>query len=780
LILNYDKLAIKELAISASKFYQHELDKTLNLEDYIEILLKNAQKGDTNFMGTNTLYKKVGRNRTVKIAPNIKEISDIIDSISDKLDDIKESNLSLGKKIQKRKELLQENIKPIKIVELKDTDKIWWGDTIDGINIRFGLLNNDRSKPALVNFDNNCVHGNAGGETGQGKSVMDDCILMSWIYEYPPWELKIYFIDAKMAEGSKYNGMYKVPTIKDIGMTGTGSYASTIYNYVSKEMTLLYSINSKLEINSLKALRGMLDMAIPRTIILHDEMTETTNRCTNKELEVLMNSLTTIVNQGRAVGNHLFLTTQTFAGVLSNKIQGQFALGLSVGANPDISDNLIGNDRATGLKKKRGYCIVNNKRNIKNNIDFNLEAKVAFCPTGDEAGQKIFLNLLKVVSDFADEKGITERSTAFSEESSTNIKNFDEDLKEVQLKAEEQIQQFNFNNLTTLLLGDGMVYTGSVKTYKEYLIWNYEKKSNLFIHTSNISNLIYMTRMVGKAIDNLNKDITHYAIIDKAMLFKDNIINSSISKDYTGDFNVNSYLKDIEVRKTFLRYGNICRGENKKWNFFDFIDYLISKNLFEFKIEFIEFKKTISSLILFEKAIPALIELCQSRNVFEYNLNNKSLKYFKEHIEFYTLTMRWMIRYNLIKSRITKDYLKPEDLPVKIFWFFGPSNNDGIKNKWGEISNEFNQFLIEGSEVGLFSILIVDELENAAATVKCCKHLIASTLHPSIDKYNLINFKENEKIKGKLFSYTQCENTNTPTVYFKRYYTGKDLTVLNF
>lgn len=779
MILNYDKIAIKNLAISASKYYQDELDRTLNLEDYIDILIKNAKNPTDEFMGSNTLYKKIGRNRIVRIAPPIREIADALDDMSDELEEIKKSDMSLNEKILKRKNLLQSKIKPVKIVELKDTDDIWWGDTMEGVNIRFGLLNNDKSRPAVVHFDNNCVHGNAGGETGQGKSVMDDCILMSWIYEYPPWELQVYFIDAKMAEGSKYNGMYKVPTIKDIGMTGTGSYASTIYKYVSEEMTLLYSINSKLEINSLTALRGLLDMAIPRTIILHDEMTETTNRCTSKELELLMSSLTTIVNQGRAVGDHLFLTTQTFAGVLNPKIQGQFSLGLSVGANEDISNNLIGNNCATELKKKRGYCIVNNKRNIKNNSGFNLESKVAFCPTGKEEGQKVFLNLLKTVSDFANDKGISVRSTAFSEESSTSIKNFNRDFNIVKSKSQIEIEKLSLNNLTTLLLGDGMIYTGTSEAYKEYLIWNYEKKSNLFLHTTNLPNLIYLSRMVGKALESLDKSATHYAIIDKAMLFKDDILNLPWKKDYTGDFNVDPYLNDIEARKTFIRYGNICRGEEKSWNFIDFLDYLNSKGLFNNSDLIPEFKSTLNKNI-FEKAIPYLIKLLQTRNIFNINSNNLTLRFFKENNEFYFELYNWLLRYNLIKSKIKKDYLRPEDLPIKFFWFFGLSNNDGIKDRYGNISDNFNKFLTEGPEVGLFSILIVDELESEAKTVKCCKHLIASTLHSSVAKYDLIMFKENLKLQGKLFSYTQCENTDMPAVYFKRYYTGKDLTNINF
>lgn len=765
-----------------SKYYKDTLDKTLDLTKYMDYLVKSAKNPSIEFMGRNTLYKKVGRNREVKIAPPIQEMAAIVENISDQLEDVNKSNASLSEKIKLRQELLQKFIKPKQIITLSEEDDYWWGDTLDGINLRFGLVDNDWSRPAIITLDSNQVHVKAGGETGQGKSVMDDCILMSLNYEYPPWELQIYFIDAKMAEGGKYSSMYRVPTIKDIGMTGAGSYAVTVYEHIAKELTSIYNLNAKLGVNTLKGLRNILDMAIPRVLLVHDELAETRSRSTQKELDAMDKTLKTLINQGRASGDHVFLITQIFKGVIDNSLQTQFGVGFSVGANDEISEDILGNNAAMELKKKRGYCIGNYKRNIKNNKDFNVEAKVAFCPVDEEEGQSKFMTMLKNISDFSDSKGYAERSTSFSEDASTLIKDFDIDYRKVFNLAQIEIENHSYHNLITILLGDGLTYTGNSEIPKEYLIWNYEKKSNLFLHTQDVNNLMYMSRMVAKALESSGKKFNQYAIIDKAQIYRDDILETlTWQKDYSGDFNISQYTNDIKNRKLLIRYANICRGKEKPWNFIEFLEYLDSKNLIVNSDTFKEFKD-LFNIVVFEKALRVVENLIRTQRIFNLNSNCLILQYLmnKENRDFFLEFQKWLFIYNFTKSRITGDYLKPEDLPVKIFWFFNPSSNDGIKDKYGGFTDEFNTFLTDGPEVGIFSIIIAEEFDGKASTIKCCKHLIASTVHSSVEKTGLVQFKENEKMKGRLFSYTQCEDTIAPVVYFKKYYVGKDLTNIKF
>lgn len=762
MLLSYSRLAIRNLALKSSIRRQYELDKTLDLEEFVDSLIEDASKGDKLFHGTNKLYNKEYP-RTIRVAPSIKEMLELAMSVKSDLDNIDNSSeLSAEDKVNNKLELLKQVIQPKQVITIDERPNIWWGDTLGGINGRVGYVNNDRSKSYPFKIGGTNSHICAGGNTGFGKSVMMDAFIQSLLVEYPPWELGLFMVDMKMLEHAKYGSTNKCPQIRNIGITGSSTYITTVLEFVDQEMKDFYSLCAIVGSNTLAGVREALNLSIPRCLVIMDEFSQLNENATNAEKMRIEFLLQSIVKLGRAVGYHLLPTSQTFRGAISKDTLGQFKVGMAVGSNDDNSEELIGNVSAVALKEKVGYCIINQNRGIPKNEKYNSEYKVAFLDVEKAVDMARFQKMLERVCRVSDELGIHDKPSVFNEKTRREYKKYIEDIEQINRADLVNKENETFMNI---VLGSGMVYSDTSEMKIEYISLNYERNSNLFVSSKLSSDTKYILKLIGKSIDKYIEDsgeeVFVKMIVDNPTDYYRTIVKE-YKQDLTGLFNLEAVYNSILKREMFLRYNLFCESSVIEPTFIEYIKYLISNKT----VEHLQ-KSILSSDEIEQLYEDDYIELTDMFNesqelteeapeIYRKILDNR--EYAEELLSTYQTYMNF-------SNLRTEKYMRPKNFKKNIFFFFEPQLNEGISNKYG-INESFNDLLSRGPSVGVFSIVIIHDPKGLMQTVKNCGNMLTGSVTSSLENSGLVQFLDKS---GVALKYTKIDGDISENKYFKKY-----------
>lgn len=766
MLLSYSKNSIKELALKSNKRRKFELDKTLDLEDFIGSLITDAKTNDPNFHGSNTLYKNEYP-RIIRVAPSVKEMYSLALSVKTELDLIDaDSKKTADDKTTEKLEILRETIKPKEIITLESRPDIWWGDTIKGINGRVGYVNNDRSKSFPFKIGGTQTHVCAGGNTGQGKSVMMDAFIQALLVEYPPWELGLFLVDMKMLEHAKYAASNKCPQIRDIGITGSSTYITSVLKFIDDEMKDFYSLCSIVGPNTIAGVREALNLYIPRCLIVMDEFSQLNENATNAEKMQVEFYLQSIAKLGRAVGYHMLPTSQTFRGAISKDTLGQFKVGMAVGSNDDNSEELIGNTGAVQLKEKVGYCIINQNRSTPKNDLHNMEYKVAFMDIEKPKDMIRFQKLLERVCDFSKSINITKEPTVFNEKTRRDYHLLSDDMKRIKKEFSQSSNKEDIDKcFLNVVLGNGTVYSGSTIPKIESFNLEYARNSNIFVSGIVNNDIKYILKLIGRNIDNYVKE-TGEKIFTKMIVDNSETYFSGIVKNYTQDltglFKLEAVYNSILKRELFLRFNLYAKSFNIEPVFSQYIKYLISnKSTKEVQREVISEEDLAN---MFEDDFLDLIEMYNSgtEDFSEMTEIQKKIlsdrHYAEELLGLYNT-------YNDFMSQKKGKYFEARDFKKNIFFFFEPQLNDGIATKYG-ISDLFNSFLNKGPSVGVFSVVIIKDPKGMNSTVKSCTHILTGKPPASLKGLGIVTFLDKSGIALK---YTKCDGDLADNKYFKKY-----------
>lgn len=756
MLIEYEREAIKNLAIMAHKQYKQNLDKTLDLPYFIEELIRLGATENENFQGKNKLYNQKYP-RTIRIAPSIADMYVTLLGINNDLIKLDASDASSEEKAKIRQDMIRDAIKPKQVITLEKPLSIWWGDTLKGINLRVGFIKNDRSQNIPFSLGGNEVHMLAGGNTGEGKSVVMNALLTSLLTEYPPWELQLYMNDMKMLEYARYNLSDKCPQIRNIAITGSSTYLISVFKQMEFEMKLMYNLAGFMASNTLEGIRNYLDMYIPRVLCVTDEYSQLPENATSREQMQAEFYIQSIVKLGRAVGYHLILTTQNFKGALPNSTLGQFKVGVCVGANVDNSESIIGNDGAVELTKKIGYCLVNNNRAVGDKAN-NVEYKVAFIDDKTSKQKQDFQDILKRVCDTAHSVNIFDEPTSFNEKTQTDIVAFSDDFKKISVKADKYIKKKRLLPLVKFCLGDGTRYTGAAET-KEFFVWDYSRGSNIFVHAAEIEDIKYLCRLLGKNLDLQRPNEVHRMVIDNTETFSEDYV-THFKKDLTSTFKVQYYLNAALKRDVLLKYNLDAESDGTDTTFMGYLSfYATFKNDSTLK-DICENIPILDVDLLYKiheaEGTEEIINLPSEYQIFKDNSELLST-ILTEH-NFYKKTMK------LKKGK----YLRNSDFNPTIFWMFSPQLNEGVIKR-GNISNEFYELLTLGPSVGIFFIIVLDNPKDQRQIVLSCKHLVTGNVSPALSNTGLVEFSDTSGICCK---YTLCQGEADDCFYFKKYFSN--------
>lgn len=175
---------------------------------------------------------------------------------------------------------------------------------------------NHRSKLAFalgIDIDGNSVvadlkkmpHLLIAGTTGSGKSVCVNNIILSYLYNTTPQELKMIMIDPKMVEMTSYNDLphMLIPVVTD------SNKAAGALRWALNEMEMRYNLFSKAGVKELSTYNANVEKEEdkkPAIIVFVDELADLMMVAKAEVEEIICR----IAQKGRAAGIHLVLATQ--------------------------------------------------------------------------------------------------------------------------------------------------------------------------------------------------------------------------------------------------------------------------------------------------------------------------------------------------------------------------------------------------------------------------------------------------------------------------------------
>jgi len=140
-----------------------------------------------------------------------------------------------------------------------------------------------------------------GGATGSGKSVVIHNIILSLLYKFAPWDLKLLLIDAKMVELTVYNDIPHLLSRVETNVSG----AVASLKWVVFEMERRLKIFSQVGVRDIAGFHETGEM-LPYIIVIIDELADLMN-VAQRDMEL---AITRLSQMSRACGIHLILSTQ--------------------------------------------------------------------------------------------------------------------------------------------------------------------------------------------------------------------------------------------------------------------------------------------------------------------------------------------------------------------------------------------------------------------------------------------------------------------------------------
>ena len=260
-------------------------------------------------------------------------------------------------------EMLKGNLKPVQVIHLDepvmwDDTPMWFGDSRKEVFLRFGYENLDARFISRVPLGSKVLHGFLAGATGQGKSVAINALMCALFMEYAPWELNVHLSDAKILEFKKYGVNHRIPHIKTIAATEDADFVISVLENAVIEMKDRQALFGNLGTANIKDFRKKTGLALPRVLILMDEV-ETTFQIAGKKSTKIAEAINAYTKLGRATGFNLIMATQNYSSDIPSGAMNQISLRMCLGATESVSEKILGNKGAAENLGRIGRMIVN-------------------------------------------------------------------------------------------------------------------------------------------------------------------------------------------------------------------------------------------------------------------------------------------------------------------------------------------------------------------------------------------------------------------------------------
>lgn len=270
------------------------------------------------------------------------------------------------------------------IEELKKTDNVWKGSTIDGIKVPIGYISPTKTFDFYMANDKDSTCNDffalIAGQPGYGKTVLLHNIIVHAAMKYSPDELCLYLAD--FAEGASFYMYRDLPHVKSLMLSNNKEYALRMLDDIVLEAKRRSDLFKKAQkhfckqVTNLSTYREISGETLPRILFVMDEFHTlflSTDMTTIRAKEELCNG----IRQWRKFGISIILCTQAITGVNFGSADTQITYRFALNLLEMESKSVIRNDAAKHLTRK-GQTIMNNTADGK--IECNVEFQSAFSP----------------------------------------------------------------------------------------------------------------------------------------------------------------------------------------------------------------------------------------------------------------------------------------------------------------------------------------------------------------------------------------------------------------
>lgn len=183
------------------------------------------------------------------------------------------------------------------------------------------------------------------GQTGSGKSVGLNVILMSLLYTKSPDELKLILVDPKRVEMTSYEDIPHLlrPVVTDPDM------AVTVFEELVKEMEKRYVTLAESKVRNIVSYNSLGGAKMPYIVAVVDEMADLMMTA-GKRVETCIVRLAQLA---RAVGIHLVLATQkpivkVITGLIKSNLPSRIAYQVTSGMDSRVILDTVGAEKLIG------------------------------------------------------------------------------------------------------------------------------------------------------------------------------------------------------------------------------------------------------------------------------------------------------------------------------------------------------------------------------------------------------------------------------------------------
>lgn len=244
-------------------------------------------------------------------------------------------------------------------------EQLWTASAMTEIRAPIGRSAERADQEFLLN-EASLPHGLVAGATGRGKTVLLNSLILGLCWRYSPEELQLYLLDFK--DGLGFQGFRELPHASLVALRGERELGLNVLKDLERAFRERMALFKRTRgagggtVNNIATYRAATGLPMPRVLVVFDEF-QTLLRGEDDLAAECAALLATLASQGREVGIHLLLATQTPRGSgLSAAIQSQLATRIALFLEEaDSVLVLAGNNRAAAMLHRQGEALYNSQ-----------------------------------------------------------------------------------------------------------------------------------------------------------------------------------------------------------------------------------------------------------------------------------------------------------------------------------------------------------------------------------------------------------------------------------